>query len=314
MALDEGEFIMLPYTYLIGWTTLDTWYYGVRYSVNCHPSDLWVKYKTSSKYVEKFVDEHGDPDVIEVRKTFKTKDAALMWEETVLRRLNVVNDPRFLNKWDNNMVPINLSGPFPFEDPNVQIKVDTTLKNKYGTRGMGIPSVKEKVFEINTALYGTYHTLNLPETKKAREEACLVKYGVTNPFKSAEFQAALDRESLAQKASVTLKQLFKGKDWTDRNNKSKKTNMEKYGVTNPANTPERIASRKNKMLESYGVDNYSKTDEFKQKIASLKQPCPYGCNNGHTYDPGNFSKHMTKEHNWSKQDVKAHKNKKDPTG
>jgi hypothetical protein len=64
----------------------------------------------------------------------------------------------------------------------------------------------------------------------------------------------------------------------------------------------------------YGVDNYSKTEEFKQKIASLRQPCPYGCNKSHTYDPGNFTKHMTKEHNWSKQDVKAYKNKKDQTG
>lgn len=314
MRLDEGEFVVLPYTYLIGWTNLDTWYYGVRYSANCHPSDLWVKYKTSSKYVERFVCEHGNPDVIQVRKTFKTKDAALAWEETVLRRLNVVNDPRFLNRWDNNMVPINLSGPFPFEDPHVQIKADHTLKTKYGSRGMGIPAVKEKVFAINQTLYGTHHTLNLPHTQKAREEACLAKFGIANPFQSPEFQAALDRKAMAKKASVTLKNLFEDKDWTERNNKSKKTNLEKYGVVNPMNTPEKIAARKNKLLESHGVDNYSKTDEFKQKIASLKQPCPYGCNNGHAYDPGNFSKHMTKEHNWSKQDVKARKNKKDPTG
>jgi len=39
----------LPYTYLIGWSNLNTWYYGRRTSKNCHPSDLWQKYFTSSK-------------------------------------------------------------------------------------------------------------------------------------------------------------------------------------------------------------------------------------------------------------------------
>ena len=254
---------------------------------------------------------HGDPDVIEVRKTFITKEAALIWEEKVLRRLNVVNDPRFLNRWDNNMIPMNLTGPFPFEDAKIQSKVDQSLRAKYGTRGMGIPSVREKVFKVNKALYGAHHTLNLDHTKKAREEACLRKFGVTNPFKSEEFQDSLNREAMGQKASKTLKQLFENKDWTERNNKTKNTNMEKYGVSNPLNSPENIAAQRKQLLESYGVDNYSKTDEFRQKIASQKQPCPYGCNQGRMYDPGNFTKHMTKEHNWSKQDVKAHKNKKD---
>ena len=33
-----------PYTYLIGWSNLNKFYYGVRYGKGCHPSDLWVKY------------------------------------------------------------------------------------------------------------------------------------------------------------------------------------------------------------------------------------------------------------------------------
>jgi hypothetical protein len=39
----------ISYTYLIGWSKLDKWYYGVRYASNCNPDELWVKYKTSSK-------------------------------------------------------------------------------------------------------------------------------------------------------------------------------------------------------------------------------------------------------------------------
>ena len=60
----------LPYTYLIGWKSLNLWYYGVRISKNCNPSDLWVTYFTSSKYVAETVKTHGDPDVVQIRKIF----------------------------------------------------------------------------------------------------------------------------------------------------------------------------------------------------------------------------------------------------
>ena len=58
-----------PYTYLLGWSEHNTWYYGVRYAKGCHPSDIWKKYFTSSKHVKNFVKMHGDPDVIEDRKS-----------------------------------------------------------------------------------------------------------------------------------------------------------------------------------------------------------------------------------------------------
>lgn len=46
---------MIPYTYLLGWPEIDKWYYGVRYAKKCHPSDLWVTYKTSSRHVDSIV-------------------------------------------------------------------------------------------------------------------------------------------------------------------------------------------------------------------------------------------------------------------
>jgi hypothetical protein len=259
------------------------------------------------------VQENGDPDIIQVRRTFKNKESALMWEAKVLQRIKVVADPRFLNRWDNNMVPINLTGPFPFEDPEMQKKVDASLREKYGSRGMGIASVKEKVYDINTKLYGIYHTLNLEQVKAAREAACLSQFGVTNPFYSKEFQDSLNRKAMAKKASQTLKELYIGKDWSERNAKSKSTNLGKYGVSNPANTPENSKARKDKCIAEHGVDNYAKTEEFKQRMAKLKQACPYGCGNMHLYDPGNFSKHMTKEHNWDKKHVKNYTNQKNQT-
>jgi hypothetical protein len=90
-----------PYTYLIGWPVLNKWYYGVRYAKNCQPDDLWISYKTSSKFVKNFVTEHGDPTIIEVRKTFQSISEAQQWESKVLKRLQVTKSPMWLNAHDS---------------------------------------------------------------------------------------------------------------------------------------------------------------------------------------------------------------------
>lgn len=92
---------MKPYTYLIGWPELDRWYYGVRYAGDCDPSDFWNPYKTSSRSVKSFIQEHGDPSVKLIRKTFDNQECARLWENRVLKRMKVVNDDKWLNKTDN---------------------------------------------------------------------------------------------------------------------------------------------------------------------------------------------------------------------
>jgi hypothetical protein len=87
----------LPYTYLIGWSDHNKWYYGVRYSKKCNPNDLWKKYFTSSKIVKAFAKKHGRPDVIQIRKTFNDGKSAVLWEQKVLKRMNVEKDSKFLN-------------------------------------------------------------------------------------------------------------------------------------------------------------------------------------------------------------------------
>lgn len=88
----------IPYTYLIGWKSHDTWYYGVRWSVNCDPSELWVRYFTSSKAVAAKREEWGEPDVIEIRRTFVDPRVARAWEERVIHRLGAVRSSRWLNR------------------------------------------------------------------------------------------------------------------------------------------------------------------------------------------------------------------------
>lgn len=104
-----------PYTYLIGWSELNTWYYGAKYGKKCHPSELFnfrIKrpYLTSSKHVENFRKEHGEPNVIQIRKIFSDPLDARLWEDKVLRRMDAVSDARFLNKRNGSSKKFNTDG------------------------------------------------------------------------------------------------------------------------------------------------------------------------------------------------------------
>lgn len=97
----------IPYTYLIGWTTINKWYYGCEWKTTknkqAHPNNLWKTYFTSSKIVEQIREQHGEPDVVKVRRHFNTSDAARRWERIVLRRLDAGPSSKWLNL--NNGIP-----------------------------------------------------------------------------------------------------------------------------------------------------------------------------------------------------------------
>ncbi len=81
----------MPYTYLIGWSKQNKWYYGVRYAKDCSPDDLWIKYFTSSKYIHKYRKEHGEPDIIQIRKTFECGEKARLWESKIIEKMNMIS-------------------------------------------------------------------------------------------------------------------------------------------------------------------------------------------------------------------------------
>jgi len=94
-----------PYCYLIGWKEQNEWYYGVRYAKDCHPDELWVSYFTSSKYVKDKIEKYGNPSFIQIRKTFNSVDKARGWEHKVLRRLDVINQTKWLNESNAISIP-----------------------------------------------------------------------------------------------------------------------------------------------------------------------------------------------------------------
>jgi hypothetical protein len=104
----------IPYTYLIGWTTINKWYYGSRtarnykclYKSGCHPDDLFNTYFTSSKEVSNLIKEHGHPDIIQIRKTFPNNPKnALRWEGKVLRMLKIGTKNHWINRGYLHSVP-----------------------------------------------------------------------------------------------------------------------------------------------------------------------------------------------------------------
>lgn len=98
MCIYKENLEHICYTYLIGWSEQNMFYYGRRTAKGCNPREFWVKYFTSSKYVKEFRKEHGDPDIIELRKIFSNIQACIEWETKVLKRLNAAKRKNFLNQ------------------------------------------------------------------------------------------------------------------------------------------------------------------------------------------------------------------------
>lgn len=128
-----------PYTYLIGWSSQQKYYYGVRYAKNCSPDDFWVKYFTSSDAVSAMRLIYGDPDIKQIRKIFSNKDQARAWETRVLKRMKVILREDFLNKNDAPAPPIN----------NRVMTIET--REKIGSSNRGKPKSEEHKQKIREA-------------------------------------------------------------------------------------------------------------------------------------------------------------------
>lgn len=111
----------IPYCYLIGWSWLDIWYYGRRTAENCHPNEFWISYFTSSDVVTSFRSTFGEPDIIQIRRTFTDPDYHIRvhkcaaWEDKVLERIGAVKSDRWLNN-HNGGKKFNVTGLVLVED------------------------------------------------------------------------------------------------------------------------------------------------------------------------------------------------------
>ena len=229
--------IYIPFTYIIGWSQHRQFYYGCKYAQGCHPSDLWESYFTSSKYVEKFRKEYGEPDIIKIHRTFLDKDSCVAFENHYLTKINAKDHPLFLNE-SNGGKDFNGSGADWTEKSYKQVK--KTCIKKYGVDN---PSKNEeiKIKKKETSLnnYGTENPTQSLIVKEKIKETNIEKYGVENVFESEEIKKQ-------------IKQFW----------------MEKYGVEHRMQLEEQKENYRKTCLNRYGVDNVSKCEEIKEKKKS----------------------------------------------
>lgn len=210
--------IYIPYTYLIGWSKQNVWYYGRRTAKNCNPDEFWISYFTSSKYVKEFRKEQGEPDIVKIRKTFPNNpDACKLWESKVLEKLDAQHNPKFLNK-KNGDHKWDVTGKCWTEE--LYKKIENSIYKKYKVSNpFQAEECKEKRKRTWLEKYDSYH----PIVSKICKENNLAKYGT-------EF--TLQSEEIKNKGKCKKKELYGDENYNNRE-KSKHTNILKYGVDNP---------------------------------------------------------------------------------
>lgn len=179
-------------------------YYGVRYAKGCHPSDFWVTYFTSSKKVSEYRKIHGDPDVIEIRKTFTSDNKineSREFETKVLRRLQVHKRSDYLNVGINKGIPPMFGNDNPMNIPNVR---NTHLNSINSPEHRKNKSIK------STELWksASYRELQSSSRKEAWANNLTRKLEV-----SEQFRELWNNESYCEIQSAKRKELWKDPDY-----------------------------------------------------------------------------------------------------
>lgn len=88
-----------PFSYHLYHRPTNQHYYGIRHRQGCQPTDLWVKYFSSSSLVKELIEQYGvDSFDWQVRKTFKDSASALLWEHRFLTRIDAAGREDWLNR------------------------------------------------------------------------------------------------------------------------------------------------------------------------------------------------------------------------
>lgn len=147
----------MPFTYLVKCKATNQVYYGSRTAKGCSPSDLWTTYFTSSKRVKALIEQFGKEQFeTEIRKIFSDKNDAIVWESTVLRRLNIpVKKELWLNRrivqhnyiWDDEMRK-------KLSDKLKGGTIPEEVKEKIRKSHLGVKLSKEHIAAISKSVMG----------------------------------------------------------------------------------------------------------------------------------------------------------------
>jgi len=209
-----------PFTYQLSWTNLDIHYYGVRYSKYCHPDDLWTKYFTSSKYVNTFKIENGEPDIIKVDYIFDTKEEAREYEYQYIKENNCVKDPKWLNLGNGGEDFFNLGGN----------KISEEQKQKIGNFNRGRIHTEESKQKMSDSHKKNIRKKRKPYTEIAKQrisDANKRKIGINNGINEKYIKPEFLQEYLD--LGWILGRLPRS---TEHQKKIAESNKDKFHITN----------------------------------------------------------------------------------
>lgn len=167
-----------PFTYLIGWTKENKWYYGSKYAKGCQPEHLWTKYWTSSySEVDKMRKEFGEPDHIEVRQLFDTAEESLDWEAKFLKKVKALQNQHI---WLNR----NIGGK-EFANIYGRSMSEKTRKKQSDKRKSYYSSLTEEKKKELTAKSGTRTPIGLEKMRQKAIERYKDKEWMENVYKPA---------------------------------------------------------------------------------------------------------------------------------
>lgn len=134
---------MKAFTYLIIDNINQKWYYGVRYARGCRTTDMLSTYFTSSKFVKAAIQKYGIENFsYTIRRVFDNINAALEWEQKVLRRMRVVGRADCYN--------LAIGGKFPiYTEEHKQFVSDATKKKLSAIRlGKSVSNHQQRTIKI----------------------------------------------------------------------------------------------------------------------------------------------------------------------
>ncbi len=169
--------IYQPYFYVIYFPTLDKRYAGIRFAQGCHPEELLVKYKTSSKVVHQLLKE-GCAPVIEEIIIFHDVNALRDFEVVFLRPK--ITDNHWLNKG---------AGKAIFND--------LETRNIIGSRFKGRKLTSEHREAISRGGKGLIRSI------ETRERISKARKGVPNPLAALRMRGKPRSEECRRKISET---------------------------------------------------------------------------------------------------------------
>lgn len=245
--------IYQPFTYLIKFKPTGQVYYGSRTAKGCNIEQLWTTYFTSSKVIKQLISEFGkDAFEFQIRKIFKTRDAALKWESSVLHKFNAAKNPSWFNKTNGNKQFVG-----GYYGPLVGLKISLALKGK--KRGPMPEETKKKLSAAKKGKEGHPHT---PESKAKIAEANKKRKGIKKPPMSDEQKQQISISNTGKKRTVAFKiklsELVKNRKHTD-------ATKQKIGAAQKG----KIVSLETKQKISNTKKGSKHTDETKKKISAL---------------------------------------------